>query len=313
MTAAPPACATHPERTAKFRCDGCEALLCGECIQEGHRLLFCRLCGERALPLDAEASATSTGRRREASRATAAAYSYREALLYPFRGIGGYAYWGLLGLLLIFEPISRLLPFGGCFVVLPQVLIALVLPGFLFRIAETTAQGADELPDWPELSFWENLGDIFLFVLIGVVSQLPMVVCLFALRCDLDSIFLGQASVGGCIVALTLGFFATVAVWLPSFGSSAVYATWWLFFRLDLHLRAALVDPAEYLVGVLLVGALVVAGAVVPMVLVFLPVPAMIWSFLGDAVVAYALFVAAHLAGVYFRRHPTELDRVYVG
>jgi len=311
MSASP--CARHPDKPAEFRCDGCGARLCGECIQEGHRLLFCRLCGERALPLDATAAATSIGRQREAVREAAAAYSYREALRYPFRGLGGYAYWGLLGLLLLFELISSLLPFGGCFVALPQVLVALLLPGFLFRITETTARGADELPDWPEFSFWENLADLFLFVLISLVSQLPMVLCLFVFRCDLDSLFLGQATVGRCVAALTLGFFGTVALWLPSFGSSAVYSTWWLFFRFDLHARAALVDPVEYLAAVALIGGLLVAGAVAPMLLVFLPLPAMIWGLVGDAVVAYALFVAAHLAGVYFRRHPAELERVYLG
>ena len=42
-------CAAHPERAAVYECDGCGKLLCEECIEEGHRLLCCRHCGERAL------------------------------------------------------------------------------------------------------------------------------------------------------------------------------------------------------------------------------------------------------------------------
>ena len=36
---------------ATHRCDGCERLLCAECIEVGHRLLTCRHCGELAVPL----------------------------------------------------------------------------------------------------------------------------------------------------------------------------------------------------------------------------------------------------------------------
>jgi DNA-directed RNA polymerase subunit RPC12/RpoP len=47
----PQSCATHPAAAAVYRCDGCGRLLCPDCVQEGHRLLFCRHCRERALPL----------------------------------------------------------------------------------------------------------------------------------------------------------------------------------------------------------------------------------------------------------------------
>lgn len=46
-------CATHPKKRASFVCDGCGELLCWDCVEEGAHLMFCRLCGERALPLDA--------------------------------------------------------------------------------------------------------------------------------------------------------------------------------------------------------------------------------------------------------------------
>jgi len=48
---AQPTCATHAQSRALYQCDGCGKLLCDACIEESHRLLLCRLCGERALPL----------------------------------------------------------------------------------------------------------------------------------------------------------------------------------------------------------------------------------------------------------------------
>ncbi|MEJ2085409.1 MAG: B-box zinc finger protein, partial [Acidobacteriota bacterium] len=84
-------CERHPETTASFQCDGCGKYLCSECAEEGHRLFFCALCGERALPLEAEAPATTPEHKRVGKRD--APYSLQEALLYPFRGLGGYVYW----------------------------------------------------------------------------------------------------------------------------------------------------------------------------------------------------------------------------
>lgn len=44
------ACARHRDALASFRCEGCRAHLCVDCVDEG-RLVICRLCGERAHPL----------------------------------------------------------------------------------------------------------------------------------------------------------------------------------------------------------------------------------------------------------------------
>src|SRR4051812_18907777 len=87
MPPAPP-CATHAAAPAQFRCDGCGKLLCGECVAESHRLLLCRLCGERALPLAGTAPATVPERRQRDAVAAHAGYTLGDALLYPVRGGG---------------------------------------------------------------------------------------------------------------------------------------------------------------------------------------------------------------------------------
>ena len=45
-------CARHAEAAAGFRCIECGELLCQQCIEIGSHLIFCGLCGERAIELD---------------------------------------------------------------------------------------------------------------------------------------------------------------------------------------------------------------------------------------------------------------------
>ncbi len=46
------ACARHPETAAGFQCCECGQLLCHRCVEIGSHLIFCGLCGERAIELD---------------------------------------------------------------------------------------------------------------------------------------------------------------------------------------------------------------------------------------------------------------------
>lgn len=54
MSAGRQRCTEHERAEALYRCDGCERPLCEDCVDVGKHLLICRLCGERALPADAE-------------------------------------------------------------------------------------------------------------------------------------------------------------------------------------------------------------------------------------------------------------------
>ncbi len=45
-------CARHDQVAAAYRCCECGKYLCEDCIEIGSHLLFCRLCGERAIELD---------------------------------------------------------------------------------------------------------------------------------------------------------------------------------------------------------------------------------------------------------------------
>ncbi len=46
------ACARHPDVAAGFQCCECGRLLCQRCVKLGSHLIFCGICGERAIELD---------------------------------------------------------------------------------------------------------------------------------------------------------------------------------------------------------------------------------------------------------------------
>lgn len=307
-------CASHSDRPAELRCDSCQALLCSDCIEEGHRLLFCRLCGERALPLDPEEPASVPRRRQTVTLARAASYTYRDALGYPLRGYGAYAYWAYIGLQAIGLVVGALPIIGGLLslaVLLFLFLVGLLLPSFLFAITRSTARGENELPDWPEFDFFRLWKQAFVFVLVALVSLIPMAAMLEGFRCEAVDVFTGQAEAQGCVLALVFGYFFGVCLWLPAFGAVAVFGSAWLAFRVDLHFKAARADYGEFFLATVLTGGLLALSGATPFVLTALPLPGFVVSLVSNALGVYALFVGAHLAGVYFRRHSAAVQEIF--
>ena len=166
------ACAQHPGVDAPFRCEGCGKLLCQDCIKKGHALLFCSLCGERAMPLDAGQPATvkEVARRQAISKP----YSFQQALFYPFRGVGLYMF---IATLVSLAFVSFLLQYsGGCYSIILAVGLWSLMVGLQFKIVRSTAEGDDELPDWPEYMDWgERIGDILIYLVIAILQFFPVV------------------------------------------------------------------------------------------------------------------------------------------
>lgn len=302
-----PACRVHPASPAAFLCDGCGAPLCPACVEEGHRLIFCRLCGERALPLAAAAPATTPDLARE--RRLEAPYPLAAALRYPFHGLGLYltvTYVALMTALDLVASASRLL---GLVTLMPRIVVMLLLPAMLFAIVRTTAAGDIELPDWPEFVHpVERLREWFWGLGIAAGALLPLAALLSLSRCSTLGLLTGEAGIG-CVLLLVAGMAAGAPLALFGLGAVGTYESGWLSWRIDLHLRALAETGAEGLRTVALVTAVGLAGELLAWLLRGLP---LLGALLSHALGAYALFTGPHLVGLLFRRRRAALAAIYV-
>jgi hypothetical protein len=296
-----PVCAGHPDRPAVFHCEGCGRDLCLDCVEEGHRLYFCKFCRERALPLDA-AAPTIPSERHRAER-LARAYSLRDALGYVFRGRGAFT----LPAYVLFLTFAGLLP--GLLTLIPLLLVALLLPGFLFAIVRSTAEGDDELPDWPDYSeFGARLAEWLQTAGIAVAAFLPGLLLRRLAGCDVEDFLVpnrglcGLAHAGGVALAFAIAMFGLGAV--------GTWESGWLSFRLDLHLEALLAGTQwDAPVVLLFVAGLLGISTLVAGALGGVPLLGLV---VFHAATGYALFTTAHLAGVLFRRHEKRLEAIYL-
>jgi len=296
----PPVCVQHPGVTAAFRCDGCHKLLCHDCIKQGHALLFCGLCGERALPLEAGQAATV----REVNRRQAISkpYSFQQALFYPFRGVGLYMFIAALVSLAV---VGLLLEHGfGCWPLVLALGLWSLMIGLQFKIVRTTAEGDNELPDWPEYMDWgERFWDMLTYVVIAILQFSPAVA--FTLL-NMGSVLSTEPNLffwAGFAVMAWLG----AALGTVAFGAAGRFDRSSAL-RLDLHFKALKIGGADTVTATNMVFAasilLLIARAALEQV-----------PYVGSAVAgilgAYWTLTSAHLAGVLFRRHILELEKVY--
>jgi len=298
------ACVSHPETAARFQCDGCGKLLCDACIEESHRLLLCRLCGERALPLAAEAPATTTERRQTARTVGQGPYGLAKVLLYPFRGSGLFLFIATLATAAVVTFVAR---YGfGCFPIFLWVCWWSLLIGIQFKIIESTAKWENELPDWPEyFSFGERLGEICAYLVIALLQFGPLVAFLFAF--GIEGLATMQPSLAfwlGAAAALWIGTALSVMAW----GGAALH--WRISaLRVDNHVRALLRTGGDGLKTVnltfLLFGVVVITRALMDE-----HVP-LLGAVLSGVLGIYWTFVAPHLVGLLFRRHAAALHQVY--
>ncbi|HXT51284.1 MAG TPA: B-box zinc finger protein, partial [Thermoanaerobaculia bacterium] len=286
------ACAAHPQSVARFQCDGCRKLLCDACIEESHRLLLCKLCGERALPLHADAPATSTERRQAARPAAAGPYSLADMLLYPFRGSGLVMFIISLAIAGVTTFLVKYSIFGCAALVLWLLWLTLLI-GIQFKIVESTAKWENELPEWPEyFSFGERVVEVLTYLAIVLLNFGPLVAFLFAF--GVQGLMTREPSLVfwlGAAIALWLGTALSVMAW----GGAALH---WRrsAVRIDNHVRALLVTGGDGLKTVnltfALCGLVVLARALMSKHLPLLGV------LVSGALGIYWTFLAPHLVGL---------------
>ncbi len=291
-------CVQHPEVPAVYYCDGCRQLLCGECIEESHALLLCRLCGERALPLDEEGPANTSELHEE--RVLTAPYSFQDALFYPFRGTGRYLF------------VVTLLSFFACWVLsffclggLAYGILWLLIAGLQFKIVRSTAAGDNQLPDWPDFTDFGGLvADLVTWLVINLLQFTPVVFYLFG-RAGADPVNRPDPLVALAIAAL--GWVGT-AVALMGFGAAGNYRRMKVlgFHQHFLAYMGSVPDSVHitnYAFGLFVAttflqsffeGSLPLLGTI-----------------LSGVVGLYWIFMMPHLGGLVFRRHNRLMDRIY--
>jgi hypothetical protein len=298
---ASPTCSTHPGAAAAFRCEACGSLLCDACTQKSHALFLCRLCGERALPLGAAAPATV--REHEKRRRIERPYSIGQAFFYPFRGMGLYLFIAALVSMAVVELVLRV---GfGCLPIVIAFLFWTLMVGIQFKIVDTTAQGDDELPDWPNyLSFSERIPDVLAYVGIAALQFGPLAA--YAYLVGFERLIGGEPNL---LVWIGVAFFAWCGTALATtalaaagrFGPGAAI-------RVDLHGRAFLAAGRDALIVADVTFVLGIAFWIVRSLLAAVPIA-------GGAVAgtlgAYWLFTSAHLAGLLVRRHAAAFEAIY--
>jgi hypothetical protein len=300
-------CATHPTAAAVYRCDGCGRLLCPDCIETGHRLLFCRHCRERALPLEASGPATAPDLRRAAARARP--ISLMAALGYPLRGQGSVLFWVYLVLLVVFRLLA-VIPGLGLMVFFFRLAIALLLPGLLYDIVRRTAEGDDQLPDWPDIGeTGERLHEVAAFLCTIAVAFLPAALALYLSGCGVDALLGGAEDAARCGLVLAAGLVIGLPLAVPMVGSLAIYQRLDLVVRLDLHVRALFAAGADGLTTVLFTYAVLAASGLLQFALSAFP---LLGGALSAAAAAYGSFAGAHVVGLMFRKHAAALNAIYL-
>jgi hypothetical protein len=299
-------CASHSDRVAVYRCDGCQKLLCDDCVEESYKLLLCSLCGERALPLAEGVAASVPERQQQAKIARASTYSLKQALFYPFRGTGLLMF---VAALISLAVVGFVLRFGiGCLPLILWVGWLTLLAGIQFKIARTTAEGDDEVPGWPEyFSFGERIVDFLTWMFIVVGLQYGPVVS-FLFYFGARGLLTSEPSLVfwlGAAACLWLG----TALALMGFGSASAH---WRHsaLRVDQHVRGLLATGGDALKFTNISFVMLGLTFVLKGLLDDLPV---LGSAIAGTLGLYWAFMEPHFAGLIFRRNGKTLHAIYEG
>lgn len=308
------ACGRHPESEANHRCDGCGSLLCDECVEVGHRLRFCRLCGERAIPLAPSAPEVPEPRRIEPGEIP----PWSDALAYPFRGRQAIFVAGLSGLLVGLAVVEAAAPEAGCLLALPKLLLVALVPAIMGDVVRTTAAGIADLPEWPPMDV-DRLVELFAFGVAGLMALLPATVLfsftgcsgrfarrlVLAARSDAspESLLLGF----GCFLVLVVGLWLGALWWVPCYGASAAFGSIVPTVSIRPHLRFFREAPREIIVVGTAAGAILGIG-----LLLFHGLPSLIVAGIVQAATfSWGAVATARLVGLLFLRYSDRAEAIY--
>lgn len=151
-------CQHHLREAARWHCPGCGRDFCEACVsthrQGGSWNHFCRACGGRCEPLAVAANWVNGAPEAE----TRFLALLPGVFAYPFRGNGPVLLAAGSAFLLVVRVVGTLSGPAAVLGLIAGVIVGVFAGGYLFnyckRIIETTANGEDALPDWPDFTDW---------------------------------------------------------------------------------------------------------------------------------------------------------------
>ncbi len=260
----------------------------------------------QAAPVDSAAdggeSDTSALRRQ---RILAAAYSWKQALLYPLRGLGLQTGGILLGTLLVLDFLALIPPLGTTLRVLSALVLFAAL-GLFPPIVRATLAGRNLLPAWAELANARRWA-LDLLRMAGLVALACLPLLLWLATRGWHGALGAESLPFGWLLAALLGWLAAAFLVTASGATEAFGGRQML--RLERHGRSLAATDGD---GLLIAGG-VFAGVLLLVLLRATAVPSAPWLFgpFVRAIEVYALLAVPHLVGVVVRRHRVELARIY--
>ena len=281
-------CRSHPMLAAKWRCTKCGELACDTCVLDGRSMgvpgvKFCRSCKSHAQKIDAPAA----GGRRSAAGKTFGG-EMLAAWAYPFRRdglmiiIAGAIFYALAGY-------GQRMLLGIGFLI--YVLTTGYWMAYAQQVVQTSAQGDDEPPTWPDFS---NFIDDILLPFI----QAAGLFVLYLLPALLAWIFLDKDQLATYLIAgglLLVGLFMMPMAWLAISMHESI-------FGLSPHfvLPSILRIPSHYMLIFVELVVLVAINVGLEFLLQLVPIP-FVGGFVSSFLSVYFMMVICRLLGsLYF-------------
>ena len=191
---------------------------------------------------------------------------------------------------------------------LPAILLALgalyLAPGLSFAIVRRTAEGNDELPDWPDWTQPGRFAEVVAMLVLGLMAVLPAGLLVSLSACE-ASLLLGSP---GCLLLGWSGLLLGAFLFVPAIGATASFGNPWLAVRWDLHVRALARTWRDSVRLALVIVGLYLFGGALGWGLSFLP---LVGWLLRIGIQVYSWFLGMHLIGLLVRRHEDVLETIY--
>lgn len=294
-------CKFHPRNASRFFCPKCHGNFCELCVNSrsvgGESKRFCRNCAVECTPVEASEEDPPES-----------SYSARifGAFKYPFKGDGVILMCAGTMLFLLVDGarwISKFALFYGFIAFILLTIFGLgYLTAFLRRVITSTAQGEEEMPEWPEIQ--EFSSDVFMpfMQFIGAVGfcfapTIGLTIYAFAGSSG-DSAWLGWATTASMVFG---------CVYFPMAFTAVAMADSVLAVNPLAIIPSIMKVPGQYLLTVIVLAAILLIRWLLYRVLeMALPIP-LLPTIITSLIGLYLLVVEMRILGLFYRSNQDRL------